>query len=663
MAQFQYQSHAEPIDGAGQGPSKGHTAADSGTLSAPKVVYYQTLSGPVSIGAAAPPAFTEYWTPVYPDRPTRYRPLIQSVQNEPIFVSDTQFLGWTPRYPARYLSPRRVTVFNPFEEPVYVPDVTNPPPDLDGLVPSYPDRVYRNVVRAAVQRALFWNNDTPLARPDFWTPGYPDRVVRNALLTASQKELFWNTDTPVQPPAYWTPAYPNRLDRARSLNGSFKTDPEFNTLPAPELSWTPWYPDRNVYRKPIEHPAWFAPYYVPDVTYPVTPLSWRPDYPERVRKSTLPIALYPTLSWITDTPIQVAALRAQGESGMVGGLKHVYYQGICGPVSIPVPPVYNPVNLEWEAKYPAFIRRKLSNAKHEPGHRVFNVVTNTPVMSWESYTALYPARILRAPRVRLPEVVRSYDTTQLAPAPDLVLFVGPHRLVRKLRVPEMPHFFTTWDTTQLAPAPDLVLFVGPNRLDRKKTIQPLYFFTTLDTSQAAAYNPNVLDWRYAYPDRIFSKFRYAVYEPGHRVFSVITNTPVMAWENYTALYPARINRTRAKTPVLSILNPVEFPARLISEWKPEYPARVYRRPPTTLLGSVSAPVGPTPIAISNWASTYPVRVSGHRPRFILSGTVAPLIRNYVLVADSGIYIWNGTDVELIWTGQTGRGKLLLLGVG
>jgi hypothetical protein len=86
-----------------------------------------------------------------------------------------------------------------------------------------------------------------------------------------------------------------------------------------------------------------------------------------------------------------------------------------------------------------------------------------------------------------------------------------------------------------------------------------------------------------------------------------------------------------------------------------FPNRLDRIVSRQTAGQVG-PVTIIPPLVTEWGPNYPVIVVRRvDSRNLPSGSVSPLIRNYVLVAETGIYLINGLDAGLFWSGAPGGG--------
>jgi hypothetical protein len=378
------------------------------------------------------------------------------------------------------------------------------------------------------------------------------------------------------------------------------------------------------------------------------------------------------LFWNTDTPAAPVTTDSVtfGDSGQIGKSGTLQYQSITGPVSIPAAAApFDPSSGLPYSKYPDRIYRKFRLATYEPLHRVFGVITQTPVMSWESYTALYPSRLHRVNRVQPVSLVRVLDPST---------FVEPQ--------PFDPSLF---------PRGSFPVAVASKKIHASRI--PYWWMDRFDAPAAPAFDIRHFPRGY-YPDTLNRKFRSATYEPDHRVFSVITQTPVMSWEGYTNLYPSRTYRKVRVQPLLPVgsldpstfvapafdpatlprvfypdrisFKPRQHPAAFVSvldgttfnspldpvylskvNYPNRFPARVLRP-----LGTTVAPVNPVPPFVTEWQFIGPDYIVRAEPRILPSGAIAPLIRNYILTCDTGIYLINGQDANLLWSGLVGGGS-------
>lgn len=214
-----------------------------------QVFQYQSTAGPVLIPAAAEPDFG--WIGRYPDYIYRVA-MPSSYSVGPLHVPDVTNpvpdRSWDPIYPSRVPGPRRTIEFPHFSQNIEpIPPATGVP---DQWTPIYPDRI-----SPAERSSEFRSPVGPLYVPDVtnpspllaWDPKYPHRLVR-----AGRTADFLFSSRPVEPPG--APAAPQfaaggsgpmlgsiPIFQYQSLAGIVLIVPP---PPAPELSWSPIYPNR-----------------------------------------------------------------------------------------------------------------------------------------------------------------------------------------------------------------------------------------------------------------------------------------------------------------------------------------------------------------------------------------------------------------------------------
>jgi hypothetical protein len=124
-----------------------------------------------------------------------------------------------------------------------------------------------------------------------WLPVYPDFAGRGPepLRTEVYTEFLSFDPFPVAPPApdlSWSPTFPDFARVAQpNTHPAFVFFDPFPIPEAPALSWAPTYPDTVPGRAPLVPPPFLS--FNPDpIAPPVPPLAWAPVYPGPVR--TLP---------------------------------------------------------------------------------------------------------------------------------------------------------------------------------------------------------------------------------------------------------------------------------------------------------------------------------------------------------------------------------------
>lgn len=109
------------------------------------------------------------------------------------------------------------------------------------------------------------------------------------------------------------------------------------TDPAPELAWKGHQADRHTpapgrYMRTPDFPAFTMPRFVPDMTNPVTAMSWTARYPDRLPRIRRPREV---ANWFLFTPPVVVI--PGGSSAAAGSQLFIQYQDITGPVLFSIP--------------------------------------------------------------------------------------------------------------------------------------------------------------------------------------------------------------------------------------------------------------------------------------------------------------------------------------
>jgi hypothetical protein len=249
------------------------------------------------------------WTGRYapPVRPRQTRQLPQSVA--PLYLADLTVvapsLSWQGRYPDQIARTPKLRDY-----PAWTADRFDPPTPISVpllLVPTMPAQIALRTAGATLQRAFFgreledtqivqwFERATPPLSPALpWRP--PPHVVAPLVvpdITAAAPELSWS---PIYPEAIRRrPAIVLGLDLAAPL-----VVPDV-TVTVSALSWQPRYPDRHVYQRPAEFLATATSWQIADVTAAVPALSWKPAYPDTIARRPSAHAAVPTGVWFPAT--------------------------------------------------------------------------------------------------------------------------------------------------------------------------------------------------------------------------------------------------------------------------------------------------------------------------------------------------------------------------
>jgi hypothetical protein len=644
---------------------------DSGTVQPTKVVQYESVVGPVSIPAVQE-LVPDYKVPVYPDR-----------------------------IPRSKQAPEGFTV-----EPYFVPDVTEPV-TANSWTPNYPDRYRRNVFPTAQQQTLAWDSDKSVFASNaalFGDSGqlYPNRVVQYATLTgptsvpAAAFAVFWNPVCPdrhtyrrtveykpytqpefvpdvTQPVAgiEWNPVYPERATRKNvptAHNRSLFWNTDTPAAPVTVQHWAPIYPDRLVYRRPSDLSASFAPNFVPDVTQPVAGVGWNAIYPSRLgRKHRLAAYVWaqphfgvevdvPVMSWdgytnlypskvykkyrlqqvLNPQPLDPNTFTVSaptgdpitfGDSGQINGTLLVQYSFYTAPVGFTPPAPFDP-QYHPRGTWPNYVFGKRIHVSEMPSWWMDGFDPPAPFDSQYSPRGSYPTVIFR----------------------------------KKIHPSQVPFWsMDRFDAPTSIPPNETVAFGNTGGIAGSKVIH----YTAI-TGPVNAFNdpppppfdPQYFPWS-VYPNRLYRKYNRGTYQQYQPLFGVIVDVPVMSWESYTSLYPSRLSRVKRVQPVLSVipLDPTTFVPPFDPQYSPRlvFPDRLHRRVLRPLGTSVS-PIEPPPF--DSQYKIYPVfpdRLHRKVNRTESGIAVEPFIRNYVLTCDTGVYLINGQDAILTWSGLVGGG--------
>lgn len=472
-------------------------AGGDGQLTAPRVVQYEALAGPVTSPAA--------------------------VQATPT--------GWDGVFPVRLRGPARPTS-DPAQAvaPLYVPDVTAVVP-AGAWRPTYPDRLSPSVrLAAAGQLALAWAPDTPtVVNVETGTTAH-DAGALGRPLVVQYVGHAGPVVVPVVAPAApdrVAPVYPDRVARPVVRRAAYTwAQPMFGVVvEVPVMAWTGTAPDQIPRARPaVEGGRVEVPRYVPDVTAPVTALSWKGTQADRVpAKPGLLAAAHqafafdrfqapgavvaPDLSWqriqpdavvrrtrLTDAPEPVAPLYVPDVTAPVPALSWKGSQ----PDAVPDKPGprtahqrafafdrFDPPgtivapDLSWQRAQPDLVVRRLRLTEAtEPVAPLFVPDVTQPVtaLAWKG---TQPDRLERATRLRAGQQQAWAGDRFSAPgtneAPDLVLAVYPDTITRlKPHAARAP--FEARDRFD-APAPPVVVplswrAIYADRVDRRPTRAP-----------------------------------------------------------------------------------------------------------------------------------------------------------------------------------------------
>lgn len=226
------------------------------------------------------------WAPQYPDFARNGTPTADfpsGVQNvEPVALPfDPAELSWTRAYPDFARGPERAADFPSFARPEIDPP-TIPPPELS-WAPEYPDfaRGREPLVHEQYTRPEINPPDIP--PPDLsWAPGYPDFVRGREPLVQVGEYAAPEQAPPLDPARFPRSYYPDFAPGPERLQDytvfSQNVEP-LPPVPAPELSWSPTYPDILL---PAARTVEFSPFVtvVELIIPPFDPatLSWEPTF-------------------------------------------------------------------------------------------------------------------------------------------------------------------------------------------------------------------------------------------------------------------------------------------------------------------------------------------------------------------------------------------------
>jgi hypothetical protein len=385
---------------------------------------------------------------------------------------------WEPHFPASAPARQRTVASETATAvvPSYVPDVTYPVVALQWS-PSYPDRAL--ALRTHASRAP-WLAAQPAYVPHV-TPG-PDDYGGASIPTGSVPILQYQSlagplNAPVvpAPEMSWSPVYPERVWPRRGLIAGQQQAWGMDRFAAPDPVEVP--PASWQFRLPATLPpqraihssqqrAYFADRFDAPTAATVTALSWAPRYQDVAR-------LRPGLHASRQRPFFTDRDEA--------------------PQSPPAQP------LSWAARYPDRILVRRSVAPYTWAQPHFAVVINVPVMSWTGhFPDLQPGR--RRQPVAETQSVRPVLDLQ----PDLYGPVFPDRVPGRAQIVRAPSFFApehvpdvTHPVTRLSWRPSYDdLARGPARsvaAQEARATEPLFVADVTEPPPALSWEPQLPD--------------------------------------------------------------------------------------------------------------------------------------------------------------------------
>jgi len=681
---------------------------ESGSFSRLNRLQYAAIVGPELVPSQFTPATNNSWNADFPDRHIYRRTAQFLAYAAPHFVPDvTQAvtpLSWEGSQPDRHIY-RRTPEFRAYSAPNFVPDVTQPV-TANSWAPEFPDR--HKYLRTPEFRAFNWTHfeATYVATGHEARAIYPSRhnlKHRSATYNQSQAEFGYEVDVPS---LSWTGRYldPPVLSKRRLQTHGSIGPVEFTAPVAPDITPSV-YPSRVIKTKYLvalqQALGWstFTPAEVAALEGAGGTFDATAFYSKVLQYTSVhgPVAV----------PVAPVAPEgaSQGESGSFERAYRLQYAAVVGPGYVPVQaPAFDPAtNPSWRGQLPNRPKARYPLSIYLDSQSMFGWEVDVPVMSW---TGHYPDRIVRAKRKTHPQGYVSPVDAPAVPPPDFRFPIYPHRLDRIYRratyVQYQPEFgyevdvpVMSWTGRYLeppvrrkarlqgdwyqapfsyeaaTPAPDSSWEPRfPSRVPWRKTLltgQQLAW--VMDRFQA----PDVVVPSLTspvYPSRHTRVYRRATYAQSQPEFGYEVDVPSLSWTGWYLVPPTRRVHSVARNSGASApihVPDVTAPVTALS-WSPNYPSRIAPKrslnpaQQRAFQGDTKTTVGTVEFITT---PTYPnaLRRQTSAPQ---SFVIAPLIRNYRIDANSGVYLISGASPEviLIWSGGSGLvGRLLLMGVG
>ncbi len=237
---------------------------------------------------------------------------------------------------------------------------------------------------------------------------------------------------------------------------------------------------------------------------------------------------------VAATALTVEAAASSGDVPRAPLVTHAI--SVVGPVSVPL--VFD---TNWTPVYPDRLDRakpRLEGFQVEP--EFVPDVTN-PVTP-NSWTPRYPSRHIYRRPVEFPAwAAPSFVPDVTQPVTGIAWKASYPDFARKRTLAAAQRQALAWNTDTPAV---VVERGGPNDsgiLPRTKLLQYASVVGPVSITAVAGFDPQYLPPS-VFPSRVPRKFKYAPYEPLHRVFIVPVEVPVMSWESYTGLEAVPVRR-------------------------------------------------------------------------------------------------------------------------